>query len=278
MMVSDHDLPELLCRVNFPLYNVTLVSPRHVLLGGGGGAAKTGVHNGFEIFEIGYNGTSCIADSLIHYKTGDLSCMNASATTFDPITQKSIIAIGHNEKCHTYALQLARERRPSESNEGEDTANDSSGKKDSSAARQRHTRNSGGLIRNNSVEEGGDVNNDRRLVFKVTPLKSVQTDFNMREPYQKVVRISPLDEKLMVTGGDDGVLRIWTFPDLNSVHEIEAHDKEIDDIAFSPDQTKIISISKDRRALVWDVKRGKKHAEMGWDPPNGTKYAYKRVR
>ena len=46
-MVADCDLPELLCRVNFPLYNATLVSPRHVLLGGGGGAAKTGVHNGF---------------------------------------------------------------------------------------------------------------------------------------------------------------------------------------------------------------------------------------
>ena len=46
-MVADSDMPELLCRVNFPLYNVILVSPRHIMLGGGGGAAKTGVHNGF---------------------------------------------------------------------------------------------------------------------------------------------------------------------------------------------------------------------------------------
>ena len=46
-MVADSDLPELLCRVNFPLYNVNLVSPRHIMLGGGGGAAKTGVQNGF---------------------------------------------------------------------------------------------------------------------------------------------------------------------------------------------------------------------------------------
>ena len=61
----------------------------------------------------------------------------------------------------------------------------------------------------------------------------------MTEPYQKVVRISPFDGKLMATGGDDGTLRIWTFPDLNPVHEIEAHEKEIDDIEFSPDQTKV---------------------------------------
>ena len=40
----------------------------------------------------------------------------------------------------------------------------------------------------------------------------------------------------------------------------------------------IVSISKDRRAFIWDVKKGKKHAEMGWDPPNGVKYMYKRVR
>ena len=64
----------------------------------------------------------------------------------------------------------------------------------------------------------------------------------------------------------------------NAVHEIEAHNKEIDDIEFSPDNTKVVSISKDGRALVWDVKKGKKHAEMGWDPPNKIKYLYKRIR
>ena len=46
-MVTDKEMPELLCRVNFPLYNVNMVSPRHVMLGGGGGAANTGVRNGF---------------------------------------------------------------------------------------------------------------------------------------------------------------------------------------------------------------------------------------
>ena len=99
----------------------------------------------------------------------------------------------------------------------------------------------------------------------------------MPEPYQKVVRIAP-DAKVMATGGDDGILRVWTFPELNSVHEIEAHEKEIDDLDFSPDNAKIATISKDRRALVWDVKKGKKHAEMGWDPPSNVKYIYKRVR
>lgn len=29
---------------------------------------------------------------------------------------------------------------------------------------------------------------------------------------------------------------------------------------------------------MWEIKRGKKHAEMGWDPPNKLKYMYKRIR
>lgn len=37
----------LLARVNFPLYTIQMVSDRHVLVGGGGGSAKTGVLNGF---------------------------------------------------------------------------------------------------------------------------------------------------------------------------------------------------------------------------------------
>lgn len=50
----------LLARVNFPLYAVEMLTSRHVLVAGGGGASKTGVANGFvskgnyEILEI-YN-------------------------------------------------------------------------------------------------------------------------------------------------------------------------------------------------------------------------------
>ena len=53
----------------------------------------------------------------------------------------------------------------------------------------------------------------------------------MPEPYQKVCRIS-YDGRLLASGGDDGILRVWTFPDLNAVHEIEGHTKEIDDLEF----------------------------------------------
>ena len=75
------------------------------------------------------------------------------------------------------------------------------------------------------------------------------------------------------------------------VHDFATHEKEIDDIDFSPDSARLLSVSKDKvrvttygprlqvllfqRAIVWDVKKGKKHAELGWESPAGVKYVFK---
>lgn len=37
--------PEVLARVNFPLYTVKCVTERHIMVAGGGGMAKTGIDN-----------------------------------------------------------------------------------------------------------------------------------------------------------------------------------------------------------------------------------------
>lgn len=254
------ELPELLCRVNFPLYQATMITPRHIMVAGGGGAANTGVFNGIEIFEISHNGEKCVTESVKRFSTREFAVMNCASSSHDSKSQKTIIAVGHNEKCQLYSCQLTRELITPQDKE----SGDHSGKNGVTHRNQTASRQSNGQL-------------ESRLTFHIEALNSVQSDFNTPEPYQKVVRIS-YDSKLLVTGGDDGILRVWTFPDLNAVHEIEAHKKEIDDIEFSPDNTKVVTISKDGRALVWDVKKGKKHAEMGWDPPKKIKYLYKRIR
>jgi hypothetical protein len=42
----------LIARVNFPLYSVKMLTSRHILVGGGGGSAKTGINNGFVSFFV----------------------------------------------------------------------------------------------------------------------------------------------------------------------------------------------------------------------------------
>lgn len=82
----------------------------------------------------------------------------------------------------------------------------------------------------------------------------------------------------MATGGLDGVIRLWKFPHLTKIHDLEAHTKEIDDIDFNHDGTLVASIAKDSRAIVWNVTSGAKSQELSWTPPAGGKYMYKRLR
>ena len=233
------------------------VSPRHILVAGGGGAANTGVKNGFQIFEIINQGDSIVGDSISRHFTGEFSVYSLSVRAGgqhnNNLPHSVLVAAGHNEYCQVYRLTLARDR----SNTGDH----------------------GSLThRANGAPPG--LNTDQvtsRLVFKTEPLKKVQIDYNTGEPYGKVVRVS-LNGKFLASGGDDGHLRVFSFPDLDKVHDFATHEKEIDDIDFSPDSSKICSISKDKRAIVWDVKKGKKHAELGWECPNNLKYLYKRVK
>lgn len=260
-MSAESSQADLFARVDFPLYSVAMISPRHLLVAGGGGAANTGVKNGFEIFEITNNGEQLVGESITRYLTGEFSVyslgVRAGSSANNNLPHSVILAAGHNEFCQLYKLTLDRDR-------SEPSSNDTS----------LHRRSNGvppGMPREPDQAQGA------KLVFKTEPLKKVQIDFNAGEPYGKVVRVS-LNGKFLASGGDDGHLRVFSFPDMDRVHDFATHEKEIDDIDFSPDSSKICSISKDKRAIVWDVKKGKKHAELGWDTPNNLKYLYKRIK
>lgn len=82
----------------------------------------------------------------------------------------------------------------------------------------------------------------------------------------------------MATGSTDGKVRLWDFPQLYKLYDIDAHENEIDDIDFSPDSRLLVSIAKDGKAFLWEVKNATKNKELTWTPPNGAKYMYKRCR
>lgn len=131
--MGSSSLPELLTRVNFPLYNVGVLSPRHIIVGGGGGAAKTGVKNGFvclkrsdlcstgliidgsalpfqEIFELSHNGRNTEAESVCRHETGEFAVMNLSTGRYKEAEQSNVVAVGQDDKCQIFKVQMARQK------------------------------------------------------------------------------------------------------------------------------------------------------------------------
>lgn len=123
----------------------------------------------------------------------------------------------------------------------------------------------------------GNQNENRRIRFEIKPGDLTQTDFSSDGPWQRVVRIS-LNCKFMATGGTDAHIRIWKFPNMVKIFDINAHTKEIDDLDFSPNSKQLVSIAKDGLGFVWNVDTGRECAKLNWTPPNNTKYLFKRCR
>ena len=106
-----------------------------------------------EIFEISHNGEHCMAESVKKFNTGEFAVMNCAASAFDPQTQTSVIAVGHNEKCQLYKCQLVREILDD----------------------QNETRTNGVIHRKTSSNAHKDLKT--KLSFQICPGKAVQTDF-----------------------------------------------------------------------------------------------------
>ncbi|XP_032668605.1 prolactin regulatory element-binding protein [Odontomachus brunneus] len=275
-MPSRRSKGGLLARVNFPLYTLQMLTSRHILVGGGGGSSKTGVANGFEIFELSHNGTHFIAEEVTRHETGPSVVMNCASHTNG---KKTWIVAGQESHCQLYNVNS----KIVTSENGElikGPATTATMNKDG----LRHRRNSEKVdeaqSQNKRTEEVKDDNSNvksKKLQLILKPADSVQTAFGDGEPLQRVVRVN-LHGKIMATGSTDGKVRLWKFPQLHKLYDLDAHGNEIDDIDFSPDSSLLVSIAKDGKAFLWNVKDGTRDKELTWTPPNGAKYMYKRCR
>lgn len=262
----------LLARVNFPLYSVQMLTNRHILVGGGGGSTKTGVANGFEIFELSHDGYQFIAEEVTRHETGPSVVMNC-ATFSDK--KRSWIAAGQESHCqlynvHSKIITLENGEIPKKSANLNSDLRQRKKSEKSDEQSNNHER----------IEEVKDNNSNfksKRLQLIIKPMDSIQTDFGQPEPLQRIVRLCPKGE-LMATGGTDGRIRLWKFPELIKFHDLEAHTKEVDDIDFNADGNLLVSIAKDGKAFVWDIKNEMKKSELTWNVPGNMKYLYKRCR
>ncbi|XP_015592368.1 prolactin regulatory element-binding protein [Cephus cinctus] len=275
-MPSRRNKGGLLAKVNFPLYTLQMLTSRHVLVGGGGGSSKTGVANGFEIFELSHDGAQFVAEEVTRHETGPSVVMNCTAYNDG---KRTWIVAGQESHCQLYNVNT----KIITVGNGEILKPAGITSKDEIRQRRKSERSGVGdaPVKNERIEEIKDNNSNvkhKRLQLLVKPADSIQTDFGEGESLQRIVRVSP-DGKFMATGGTDGHVRLWKFPQFIKVHDVEAHVKEIDDIDFSPKGDLLVTIAKDGKAIIWDVASGKKRKELTWTPPiEGAKYMYKRCR
>ncbi|EGJ34237.1 MULTISPECIES: caspase family protein [Moorena] len=69
------------------------------------------------------------------------------------------------------------------------------------------------------------------------------------------IAFSP-DGKQILSGSDDGKVRLWNTETGQLIHTLEGHTDDVTDIAFSPDGKQILSGSDDRTVRLWDTETG----------------------
>ncbi|CAN8006225.1 unnamed protein product [Ixodes pacificus] len=295
---------ELLARVNFPLYSLNVLTERHILVTGGGGKSRTGIPNKIEIYELVPTDKTCKAEPVTRHLTGDCAIMN-STVFFHKTKRDFALAAGHDEHCQLYRMRYCLlEDSHDDDKDTPDARSDRERRGSSSTVRRRRKSDSlssstGGAERGEGdkpqkVENGGptglaaepetakpDSNaNSVRIGFSLQPETSFQTDFSPKEePFQKVVRFAP-EAELLFTGGADGCLRAWKYPQFKMEYEVKAHTDELDDLCISPTESMVVTVSRDGHGYVWELKDGKKVCELAFSAPgrSAEKYLFRACR
>ncbi|VDM45120.1 unnamed protein product [Toxocara canis] len=255
--------PPVIAQCSAPAYCVKSVGSRHIVLAGGGGAAKTGVANKIETLLLSFDRLDCA-----HLPTNQngvaMKAHLASAVTTDPYATMNmdvvclgmpeygryLLAAGHDQYCDIYESK-------------------------------------GFALSNNSGREEGGRS---LLTLNFEHIARIQTDEKTGGSYQKTVRF---DRSLMgqprrlVTGGADGCIRVWdvdaiyhkdSSSTLRPMLKLSAHNGDVDDLDVSLDGRTIVSIGHDARVYLWAVSDGKRLMELPVLPDIGKEFRVRSIR
>ncbi|XP_039259312.2 guanine nucleotide-exchange factor SEC12-like [Styela clava] len=222
-----------LCRLDYPIYACSVLDDNHIVVAGGGGAAKTGVPNAVDILKIEKIGRVVQADPVERLETGDTASMNISVLNQG---KDAMLAVGLGGKCSVYSVV-----KKSAAGGDNTTTN----------LKQRKSKKK-------SQPVGPDENKQEHYTFNL--LRTLETDFSS-DPLQKAVRISK-DGKLLVTGGSDGYVRCWSLPDFTKRFSTHGHKDDVTDVDISPDGLHVVSVARDGGASIWNSVNGNKEIDL----------------
>ncbi|XP_046851204.1 prolactin regulatory element-binding protein-like isoform X2 [Xenia sp. Carnegie-2017] len=114
-------------------------------------------------------------------------------------------------------------------------------------------------------DKSDDAEYEVSLLRSETSVKSLDKD--NEGDFQKVVRFSNNGEHI-VTGGSNGYVCIFKYPELSCVHEFKAHETDVDDLDIHPNGKRFVTVSRDTKAFVWKLEEGKREFELFYSGPN----------
>uniref|UniRef100_A0A914YZS6 Uncharacterized protein n=1 Tax=Panagrolaimus superbus TaxID=310955 RepID=A0A914YZS6_9BILA len=180
MTWSTKQKPPVMTTISIPAYGIKTLGSRHILVGGGGGAAATGVKNELQLYLLTYNQFAKIEGGkykhLIGKKTATVdtglrATMNMDAVSIGPPDSgRYLIAAGQDDLCVFYETS------------GFDLA-----------------------------PVDSDVDSPSQLSLRFQELNKVKSTEAASKSYQLCVRFdrSPSKPLRVATGGTDGYVRIW---------------------------------------------------------------------
>uniref|UniRef100_A0A2P2I0B2 Prolactin regulatory element-binding protein-like n=1 Tax=Hirondellea gigas TaxID=1518452 RepID=A0A2P2I0B2_9CRUS len=301
--------PDLVSKTEFPPYALACVADRYVIVAGGGGSAKTGIKNKFEVYQLYHTGKQMTSRCVLSYDVGEHCISNMTAWTDFMPTNEAHGTGGYTTPCPTINLAVGKEEScvilkltpkliTDKDNEQkipvvkQEDASDGGVRK---RGTQQQTSSSSAPVHQQPVAAGVAIAaNDAYYTFNVSHVSSITTTFSRNntaddsskrrkateDVYQKVCRVSR-DHKRLVTAGTDGAIRVWQLqqqqpPSL--LLTIQAHTKEVDQIDLSPDAKQITSVCKGmRECCVWDAGNGKRLHHLALDT-QGVKYKFAWAR
>lgn len=81
---------------------------------------------------------------------------------------------------------------------------------------------------------------------------------------------------ILVTGGSDGSVRVWSLNSHSPIHRLAAHDNSVTSLQF--DDTRIVSGGSDGRVKIWDLKTGALIRELSQPAEAVWRVAFKEER
>lgn len=81
---------------------------------------------------------------------------------------------------------------------------------------------------------------------------------------------------ILVTGGSDGSVRVWSLESYNPIHRLAAHDNSVTSLQF--DELRIVSGGSDGRVKIWDLETGVLIRELSQPAEAVWRVAFERER